>query len=275
MANEVELITFANKTVSPVYDAIIQELYTDGGGVITGCTVTIKDANHLHITEGYGVLCGREFKIVASDIPVQLSSSGNLNGRLYLHMDLSLATDPITLLVETGSTLTPVQQDANVNTTNGVYEINLATFTVGTSAISNLQDVAPKAVKIPDALNSLNSALGKKLWENNSPSSAFAAQNIPLSSSDYDYLTFFYISTNADTRFIHSEDVLKGKSFTAEDFIFSSGGTIPTMRMRDYTYSSDTVYAVGGGSVATSGSGLSANNTVCVPLAVYGRKFGN
>ncbi|MEE1356076.1 MAG: hypothetical protein UHG68_00770, partial [Clostridia bacterium] len=159
MANEVELITFANKTVSPVYDAIIQELYTDGGGVITGCTVTIKDANHLHITEGYGVLCGREFKIVASDIPVQLSSSGNLNGRLYLHMDLSLATDPITLLVETGATLTPVQQDANVNTTNGVYEVNLATFDVGTSAISNLQDVAPKAVKIPDALNSLNSAL--------------------------------------------------------------------------------------------------------------------
>lgn len=162
MANEVELITFANKTVSPVYDAIIQELYTDGGGVITGCTVTIKDANHLHITEGYGVLCGREFKIVASDIPVQLSSSGNLNGRLYLHMDLSLATDPITLLVETGSTLTPVQQDANVNTTNGVYEVNLATFTVGTSAISNLQDVAPKAVKIPDALNSLNSAKADK-----------------------------------------------------------------------------------------------------------------
>lgn len=162
MANEVELITFANKTVSPVYDAIIQELYTDGGGVITGCTVTIKDANHLHITEGYGVLCGREFKIVASDIPVQLSSSGNLNGRLYLHMDLSLATDPITLLVETGSTLTPVQQDANVNTTNGVYEINLATFDVGTSAISNLQDVAPKAVKIPDALSSLNSALTDK-----------------------------------------------------------------------------------------------------------------
>ena len=162
MANEVELITFANKTVSPVYDAIIQELYTDGGGVITGCTVTIKDANHLHITEGYGVLCGREFKIVASDIPVQLSSSGNLNGRLYLHMDLSLATDPITLLVETGSTLTPVQQDANVNTTNGVYEINLATFDVGTSAISNLQDVAPKAVKIPDALSSLNSAIATK-----------------------------------------------------------------------------------------------------------------
>ena len=160
MANEVELITFANKTVSPVYDAIIQELYTDGGGVITGCTVTIKDANHLHITEGYGVLCGREFKIVASDIPVQLSSSGNLNGRLYLHMDLSLATDPITLLVETGSTLTPVQQDANVNTTNGVYEINLATFDVGTSAISNLQDVSPKAVKIPEALSTLNSALG-------------------------------------------------------------------------------------------------------------------
>ena len=184
MANEVELITFANKTVSPVYDAIIQELYTDGGGVITGCTVTIKDANHLHITEGYGVLCGREFKIVASDIPVQLSSSGNLNGRLYLHMDLSLATDPITLLVETGSTLTPVQQDDNVNTTNGVYEVNLATFDVGTSAISNLQDVAPQAVKIPEALNTLNSNIAEFAYNNLSTT---AVNLIPYNSDNNQY----------------------------------------------------------------------------------------
>ena len=297
MSDEVKLLTYTAETISPVYDGILQELFTSGGGVITGGVVTIKDANTLHISDGYGALCGREFKIFASDIPVTLSSSGTLNGRLYLHMDLSQLTNPLQLLVETGASLTPVQQDSNVNTTNGVYEINLATFSVGTSTISNLVSVAPtlKTLRAKTlqsvndcglstdandiagaaALSELNSALGKKLWENNSPSSAFAAQNIQLSSSDYDYLTFFYISTNADTRFIHSEDVLKGKSFTAEDFIFSGGGTTPTMRMRDYTYSSDTVYSIGAGSVATSGSGSSANNGVCVPLAIYGRKFGN
>ena len=143
MADEVKLVTFAGETVTPTYDAIMQELYTNGGGIITGATVTIKDANTLHIADGYAAICGREVKIFASDIPVTLSSSGTLNGRLYLHMDLSQPTNPLTLLTEVAASLTPVQQDANVNTTNGVYEINLATFSVGTSAISNLVSVAP------------------------------------------------------------------------------------------------------------------------------------
>lgn len=159
MADEVKLITFAGETVSPLYDGLMQELYTGGGGIITGAVVTIKDASTLHITGGYGALCGREFEIFASDIPVTLSSSGTLKGRLYLHMDLAQSGAPIELLVEVASSLTPVVQDSDVNTTNGVYEVNLATFDVGTSAISNLVDVAPKAVKIPDALSSLNSAL--------------------------------------------------------------------------------------------------------------------
>ena len=143
MADEVKLVTFAGETVTPTYDAIMQELYTNGGGIITGATVTIKDANTLHIADGYAAICGREVKIFASDIPVALSSSGTLNGRLYLHMDLSQPTNPLTLLTEVAASLTPVQQDANVNTTNGIYEINLATFSVGTSTISNLVSVAP------------------------------------------------------------------------------------------------------------------------------------
>lgn len=159
MADEVKLITFAGETVSPLYDGLMQELYTGGGGIITGAVVTIKDASTLHITGGYGALCGREFEIFASDIPVTLSSSGTLKGRLYLHMDLAQSGAPIELLVEVASSLTPVVQDSDVNTTNGVYEVNLATFDVGTSAISNLVDVSPKLSKIPDQISLLNSAL--------------------------------------------------------------------------------------------------------------------
>lgn len=148
MADEIILKTWAAATIAPVDDAVIQEVYTGDGGIISGATVTIKDANTLHITGGYGALCGREFQIFASDIPVVLSSSGNLNGRLYIHMDLSQSTNPIQLLTEVAASLTPCVQDADVNLTNGIFEINLATFTVGTSAISGLADVAPKLVGI-------------------------------------------------------------------------------------------------------------------------------
>ena len=144
MANEIKLITFADSEVTATDDAYVYETATGKGGVINGCTVTIKNASQLHITGGNGILCGRKFTVYDSDINVTLSSSGTLLGRLYIHMDLSNASTPIQLMIETGASLTPVQQDADVNATNGVYEINLATFNVDTSTISDLVDVAPK-----------------------------------------------------------------------------------------------------------------------------------
>lgn len=138
MANEISLVTASGRTVTPKDDGIIYEVFSPGNGIIYGGAVTIKDSSTLHITAGHGIVCGRKFTIDDSDIPVSLSGSGSLLGRLYIHLDLADAADPITLLVETGASLTPVVQDADVNINNGVYEINIATFDVDTSTISNL-----------------------------------------------------------------------------------------------------------------------------------------
>ena len=143
MANEISLVTASGRTVTPKDDGIIYEVFSPGNGIIYGGAVTIKDSSTLHITAGHGIVCGRKFTIDDSDIPVALSGSGSLLGRLYIHLDLADAADPITLLVETGESLTPVVQDADVNINNGVYEINIATFDVDTVTISNLVDVAP------------------------------------------------------------------------------------------------------------------------------------
>ena len=200
MADEVKLITFAGETVSPLYDGLMQELYTGGGGIITGAVVTIKDASTLHITGGYGALCGREFEIFASDIPVTLSSSGTLKGRLYLHMDLAQSGSPIELLVEVASSLTPVVQDSDVNTTNGVYEVNLATFDVGTSAISNLVDVSPKLSKIPDQISSLNSALANKITcQTHSDFKMFFPSNWSDIYIEHRHITGVVVPANGDT----------------------------------------------------------------------------
>lgn len=154
MANEIKLITFADSEVTATDDAYVYESAIGEGGIINGCEVTIKNASELHINGGNGVLCGRKFTVYDSDIPVTLSSSGTLLGRLYIHMDLSNASTPIQLMIETGGSLTPVQQDADVNATNGVYEINLSTFNVDTSTISDLVDVSPK-VYTHEVLNTI------------------------------------------------------------------------------------------------------------------------
>lgn len=150
MADNIRLITFSAQTVKAVNDANVYEAALGPGGVKYGCVVTASAAasNVLHITAGNGVICGRAFEVFETDIPIQLSGAGTMKGRVYLHMDLSNAAEPIQIMTETGSSLTPPIQQEDVNVTNGIYEINLATFEVTTSAIANVVN-AKKGLDIP------------------------------------------------------------------------------------------------------------------------------
>lgn len=139
----IRLVTFAGETVTPLDDALVYQTAVSDSGIIYGATVTQADSSTLHITAGYGIASGRFFEIYDADIIIPLSPSGTLKGQLYVHMDLGSALSPIDILFETASSLTPMQQDANVNVVNGVYEIQLATFDVNTSTISNLAYTAP------------------------------------------------------------------------------------------------------------------------------------
>ena len=147
----IKLVTFAAQTVTPQDDALIYETALQESGMIYGGTVTIKNANVLHVAAGHGALCGRKFTIEETDVAVGLTPSGSLLGRIYIHMDLSDTDEPISFQTETANSLTPVIQQSDVNINNGVYEINLATFDVDTSTISNLVNVAPFIDIEPDS----------------------------------------------------------------------------------------------------------------------------
>ena len=151
MANEIKLVTYANSEVTPQNDAVLTNLEIASNGVIFGCNVTIKNASTLHINAGMGVVYGREFEIVDSDIPVSLSSSGTLLGQLYVHIDLANTSEPAQLLVDTGNSLTPLVDDPTINITTGSTDYQLATFTVDTSTIANLTETF-SIVNNPSAL---------------------------------------------------------------------------------------------------------------------------
>lgn len=133
----IQLVTYANQTVTPTNDAIIYEKAVDQNGIFYGCNVTVT-SNNVNITGGYGIVCGREFVINSESIAVTLAPSGTLEGRLYVRLDLADADAPIQLLTATGNTLPPLVQDDDVNYTNGVWEMELATFTVGVSSLSDV-----------------------------------------------------------------------------------------------------------------------------------------
>ena len=138
MADEIRLVTYANQQVTPQNDAVLTNLETPNNGIIFGCEISIKNASTLHINSGMGVIYGREFEIVDSDISVPLPGAGTELGQLYIHIDLANTSAPVQLLIETGASLTPLVDDANLNVTTGVTEYQLATFNVSTATISDL-----------------------------------------------------------------------------------------------------------------------------------------
>ena len=122
----INLITYANQTVTPTNDAIIYENAIDQNGIFNGVTVTVA-GNEVNVGGGYGMICGREFLIESETLTVTLAPSGTLEGRVYVRLDLADSDYPIQLLTDTAASLSGLEQEDDVNYTNGVYEMELAT----------------------------------------------------------------------------------------------------------------------------------------------------
>ena len=69
-----------------------------------------------------------------------------------MRLDLADADNPIQLLTAQGGTLPALEQDANVNFVNGVWEMELATFTVGVSALSDVVETFETIVGVKQEL---------------------------------------------------------------------------------------------------------------------------
>lgn len=130
-------------TVTPQDDSLIYQNAVSVNGIFGGATVTLTGANTLHVASGFGIICGRFFEINESDISVQLSSSGTLNGRLKIHLDLNNADNPIEIVTETGASLPALSGDSNININGGAFDMELCTFSVNELTISSLVNTFP------------------------------------------------------------------------------------------------------------------------------------
>nr|WP_326209046.1 hypothetical protein [uncultured Oscillibacter sp.] len=145
MANNIVLKTYRGGSVTPLDDAIIQQTVIATNGIFKGCNVTYARGNVLHVSQGFGMIKGRFFEVYDCEVGVVLNSgSGTLQGRLYIHMDLSNADEPIQLLTETASVLIDLTGDEDVNYNNTSYDLELATFGVTRTGITNLEQTFEK-----------------------------------------------------------------------------------------------------------------------------------
>lgn len=139
MANNIVLKTYKGGNVTPQDDAIIHDVAIATNGIFKGCEVSHARGNVLRVSQGFGMIKGRFFEVYESEIDVQLASAGQtLDGRIYIHMDLSNADEPIMLLAQTAEELPELDMDEDVNYNNSSFDIQLAAFNVSSSEISNL-----------------------------------------------------------------------------------------------------------------------------------------
>lgn len=125
----ITLITYSGSLVTPQHDALIHDqAVTDG--IFYGIAASVLGTNTLEVTSGVGIVHGREFEVEQGDITVQLPNSGTLQGRLYVHIDLDNQSTPIELVAETGSTLSDLTDDPDINAASGETDLELYRFTV-------------------------------------------------------------------------------------------------------------------------------------------------
>lgn len=144
MADNITLKTYKGGNVTPQDDAIIYETAIPGSGIFKGCEVTYARGNVLHISQGFGMIRGRFFEVYETEIDVRLADVGEtLQGRVYIHLDLSNADEPIKILAQATVELPPLDADVNINYNNSSYDLELAIFNVSSAGLSGLTKVFP------------------------------------------------------------------------------------------------------------------------------------
>lgn len=136
----IELNMYQGHMMTAKDDAVVYEPMLGGNGILYGCELTYLGANQVHINAGDGVIKGRKFTVLEETLNVILPETDGLAGRIYIRMDLADTNEPIKILsVCAAATLPDLEQDEECNHNNGVYEIELATYTGNRSSISDLK----------------------------------------------------------------------------------------------------------------------------------------
>lgn len=141
------------------------------------------------------------------------------------------------------------------------------TFTQWNNMTPEQQAAIPKAIitEVPSVDGGIQADLMTKLWENPNPTASFAAQDIDLSSDDYDFL---YINTSNGSSMI----VEKGQNIRLNEAATTTSSSYINVDFRRLTYTNDKKYAAEDAYRQASNAQRTVNNAICIPLAIYGIK---
>lgn len=148
---------YPGQEVTPEDDGKLYDFFALGETcIVTGCGVTSLGGNQLRIADGWGLIKGRQFVVEAQTVNATLSTSGTVDGRLILEVDLG-ATPPIAFKTQKAPLSALTQQDINAGGT--VYQMPLATYRVSTASVSDITVVANAPTDVKGLIQTLGASV--------------------------------------------------------------------------------------------------------------------
>ena len=136
----VEMKQKAGANVTPKDDALLYEFLIADSGVVEGCVVSAIGGTQMKITSGRGVILGRVFVIEAETIQATLpATTETQNGRLLVRINGT--TQEIAMVTQAAASL-PALQKEDINRGGTLYELELATYKISKTVITDLQVTA-------------------------------------------------------------------------------------------------------------------------------------
>lgn len=137
----ITLLQYNASIVTPTDDAYLYNHIINDSGIFTGVEVTTQGGNIINVSDGRGIILGRNFVVEAQTINATLPTSGSVPGRLLIQIDMANTEAPISFVTQAQDPL-PAMVQENINASGTVYQLPIATYTAQPTMISDLQYVA-------------------------------------------------------------------------------------------------------------------------------------
>jgi hypothetical protein len=137
----ITLLQYNASIVTPTDDAYLYNHIINDSGIFTGVEVTTQGGNIINVSDGRGIILGRNFVVEAQTINATLPTSGSVPGRLLIQIDMANTEAPISFVTQAQDPLPALVQE-DINASGTVYQLPIATYTAQPTMISDLQYVA-------------------------------------------------------------------------------------------------------------------------------------
>lgn len=137
----ITLLQYNTSIVTPTDDAYLYNHIINDSGIFTGVEVTTQGGNIINVSDGRGIILGRNFVVEAQTINATLPTSGSVPGRLLIQIDMANTEAPISFVTQAQDPLPALVQE-DINASGTVYQLPIATFTAQPTMVSDLQYVA-------------------------------------------------------------------------------------------------------------------------------------